>query len=158
MKFAAPCFSGGCGLCAECDNHDDISDKPEHLRRADDLSKLIGSKLINKITDDYNSNLKKWCNKYDYRCSEDIGWAPTIISKYKKINNEPVRLKLIQETHSSICDDPWCKVMFVNSSERLHTSFYPSIPIYTRVLDGKLKLCGPCLARKPTPPEIIKIN
>ena len=153
MIFTAPCFSGECGFCANCNDSKEESTEEENIRRAQDLSKFLGYNFIDKITMDYNSNLKKWCKKNDYRCHADIGWAPQFIKKYR-YKEDPIIFKLIQEIHPAVCDDSWCQVMFVNAPEALHNIFYPSLPIYTRVFDDKLQLCGPCLDRKPTPPEI----
>ena len=153
MRFAAPCFSGECGFCANCNDSKEESTEEENIRRAQDLSKFWGYNYIDKITMDYNSNLKKWCKKNDYRCPQDIGETPKIIKKYKN-KEDPIIFKLIQEIHPAVCDDPLCQVMFVNAPEALHNIFYPSLPIYNRKPNNDFQLCGPCLDRKPTPPEI----
>ena len=43
---AAPCFSGGCGLCANCCRNHDSSKLGERERRYKDMSKIMGKNLI----------------------------------------------------------------------------------------------------------------
>jgi len=154
MVFTPPCFSECCGFCIKCCPHlqeEDKSSEPENLRRARDLSKMLGKNRIDMITLNYNTELKQWCKGGGYKNPTNIGISQKEI-KIQNKNKDHVKYKLIQQKHSDICNSSLCNVMYVTSSEWLHTSFYPSIPIYTRS-DG-FKLCGPCLSRKPSPPEI----
>ena len=159
MKFmySAPCFSGDCGFCASCCDAEDDSSESEVIRRAEDLSKFFGPKKIDKITMNYNSKLKKWCKERGFRNPTDIGWTKETIKITKK-NGETVKYRLLQECHAAVCNDPHCEVMFVNASDFAHTAFYTGLPMYEREDTNKDKIhfCGPCMTRKPSPPEISK--
>jgi len=150
MVYLAPCFSGECGFCANCCANncekDNIS-KVEDLRRAGDLSKFLGKNRVDKITMDYNKDLKRWCSERGFRNPNNTGSSKETIL----VKNGGVVFNLVKEKHKLVCDDSLCKVMYVNCSERLHSTFYPSLPIYT---NGKLNFCGPCFTRTPTPPDI----
>ena len=155
MVFTAPCFSECCGFCIKCCPHlqeEDKSSEPENLRRARDLSKFLGKNRIDMITMNYNTELKQWCKGNGYRNPNNIGITQKEIKKQLK-NKDPVKYKLIQKNHDAICDNALCKAMYVNSTDWLHRSFYTCLPIYTRS-DDKLQICGPCISREPSPPEI----
>ena len=154
MTFLTPCFSGECGLCENCYDSNCSSSVPDHgshgshdstMDRAKDLCKVLGKKRIDDITMNYNSVLKKWCKRTGYRNPMDIGWT----KKTVKVDQlyESTEYNLIERKHSSVCDDPLCKAMYVNSSVWLHGSFYTSLPIYAGK-EGKL-LCGPCISGRP---------
>ena len=157
MVFAYPCFSGECGFCAECCercfNKDEGSGSPEILKRAEDLSKFLGKKRVDAIMMDYNSQLKSWCKDNGYRNPKDPGSS----KKTVMIAGPGMKVfKLIQGSHGAVCDDARCKVGYVNSSDWIHSSTYTNLPVYERVGDhnGVFHLCGPCLSRKPTQPDI----
>ena len=64
-----------------------------------------------------------------------------------------MKYTLIQKTHSKICDDPICKVIYLYSDESKHQNKYPKYPIYSRVNDEDNKypphyLCAICINRK----------
>ena len=154
MVYLVPCFSGECGFCINCCANccanscekDNVS-KVEVLRRAGDLSKFLGKNRIDKITMDYNKELKRWCSERGFRNPNNTGSSKETIL----VKNGEVVFNLVKEKHKFVCEDSLCKVMYVNCSERLHSTFYPSLPIYT---NGKLNFCGPCFTRTPTPPDI----
>jgi len=150
MVYLVPCFSGDCGFCINCCSNycdkDNVSNV-EVLRRSEDLSKFLGKKRVDRITMDYNKSLKVWCSERGYRNPRDTGSTKKTIL----VKNGEVKFDLVKEKHKLVCDDSLCRVMYVNCSERLHSTFYPSLPIYT---NGKLNFCGPCFTRTPTPPDI----
>jgi hypothetical protein len=161
MVYLTSCFSGECGFCANCCANcanscaticatncekDNVS-KVEVLRRAGDLSKFLGKNRIDKITMDYNKDLKRWCSERGFRNPINTGSSKETIL----VKNGEVIFNLVKEKHKLVCDGSLCKAMYVNCSERLHSTFYPSLPIYT---NGKLNFCGPCFTRTPTPPDI----
>ena len=51
---AAPCFSGECGLCANCCKTYDSSKLGERERRYKDMSKIMGKNLIEEYREVYN--------------------------------------------------------------------------------------------------------
>ena len=159
MVYTSPCFSGECGFCSHCwgKNEESSGEESSDLERARDLSKFFGPKKIDRITMNYNSELKKWCQKRGYRNPTDSGWTKETI-KVENKNGEVVKYRLLQECHSAVCDDSHCKMMFVNANDFTHTAFYTDLPVYERVDTNKNKIhfCGPCMTRKPTPPEITK--
>jgi len=154
MAYTTTCFSGECGSCSECslrcfDTVDDLG--TEILGRAEDLSKFLGKKRVDDIMMDYNRKLKSWCKETGYKNPESPGKAKKTL-RFEK-GNESLVFRLLTESHGAICDDSRCKVAFVNSSDWLHTSTYPNFPIYECSSRG-IHLCGPCIGRKPSPPEI----
>ena len=160
VAYTTTCFSGECGSCSECfvrcfDTVDDWGPEilgPEILERAEDLSKFLGKKRVDDIMMDYNGKLKKWCKENGYRNPEDPGRAKRVV-RFQGKGKDPSVFRLLTESHGAICDDSRCKVAFVNSSEWLHASTYPNYPIYECSSRG-IHLCGPCIDRKPSPPEI----
>jgi len=150
MVYLVPCFSGECGFCINCCANycekDNVS-KVEVSGRAKDLSKFLGKNRVDRITMDYNKDLKRWCSERGFRNPTNTGSSKEAIL----VKNGEAVFNLVKEKHKFVCDGPLCKVMYVNCSERLHSTFYPSLPIYT---NGKLIFCGPCFTRTPTPPDI----
>jgi hypothetical protein len=159
MVFATTCFSGECGFCPKCCercfNRIKESDTPEPLGRAEDLSKFLGKKRVDDIMMNYNTKLKEWCEEKEYRNTKDIGWTKTKIIVPRR-NKNSLQFRLLQESHGAVCDDPWCKVGYVNSTEWIHMSTYTNLPIYECKNDGGsiIHFCGPCMSREPTGPEI----
>ena len=164
MAYTTTCFSGECGSCSECslrcfDTVDDLG--TEILGRAEDLSKFLGKKRVDDIMMDYNRKLKSWCKENGFRNPADPGRAKRVV-RFQGKGKDPSVFRLLTESHGAICDDSRCKVAFVNSSDWLHTSTYPNFPIYecsSRAKGDwrelrKIHLCGPCIGRKPSPPEI----
>ena len=140
MPFSAPCFSGQCSFCPECCKSSKISDEPEILQRANDLSKFLGKDKISHENDSYNNSLKKLIKKYDYRNPSDQGFLPN----FQYYQND--KYKLIQENpHAAVCDDPLCSVFFINSHDSIKTFHYTMLPIYTRVKDNQHQLCAVCI-------------
>jgi len=155
MVFAYPCFSGECGFCASCCQRcfEKVEDRegPEILRRADDLSTFLGKKRVDDIMMDYNSQLKGWCKSRGYRNPRDIGSTnPTL--RITRKGRESLIFRLIRKSHGAICDDSWCKVGYVNSTEWIHTTTYTNLPIYEGPTG--IHFCGPCITRKYQAPEI----
>jgi len=150
MVYSAPCFSGDCGFCINCCSNycgkDNVS-KSGAWRTTEDLTKFLGKNRVDRITMDYNKILKGWCSERGFRNPHDTGSSKETIL----VKNGEVKYDLVKEKHKLVCDDSLCRVMYVNCSERLHSTFYPSLPIYT---NGRLNFCGPCFTRTPTPPDI----
>jgi hypothetical protein len=156
MKFTGTCFSGECGFCVECSQRcfNKLEDPytPEPLRRAEDLSKFLGKKRVDDIMMDYNVKLKSWCKENSYRNPEEPGRTKRIL-RLDRRGKDPVVFKLLMKSHGSVCDDPRCKVAYVSSSEWIHASTYPNLPIYDCESRG-IQLCGPCISTKSSPPDI----
>jgi len=51
IHSAAPCFSGECGLCANCCKNHDSSKIEERERRYKDMSKIMGKNLIEEYNE-----------------------------------------------------------------------------------------------------------
>ena len=81
MSYTAQCFSGECGLCFECcengtnwfQNHQKEEITSDCLRRARDLSKLLGKKRVEVITNQYNKDLMKFTKENGYKRPDDEG-------------------------------------------------------------------------------------
>ena len=146
MFFSAPCFSGNCQMCASCNNSISTNDRPEHLQRADDLSKFLGKDRIEKEHQFYSKHLKKSISSTDYVSPKDPGFM-----KSSEILNHQ-KFKLISKNHSTLCDDSLCKVFYVNSHTRIQSSQYNNLPIYSRMNNNEIDtnsfhLCVVCLQR-----------
>lgn len=162
MPYTAQCFSGECGLCFQCcetgtnwfENHQKEESASDCLRRAKDHSKLLGKKRVEEITIQYNKDLKKFSKDNGYKRPDDEGWTSHIKKFYKRGSFDPIVYKLIKTTHSAICDDPQCKVIYVNSSDWAHASQYPIMPMYTRMPNDDHQICGVCINRPRKEPSI----
>ena len=64
---SAPCFSGECGLCANCCRTQDSSKLQEKERRYQDMSKIMGKNLIEEYRGVYNKRLNNWCKNLSNR-------------------------------------------------------------------------------------------
>ena len=140
MSYTAPCFSGECGFCPECCKSSKISNEPECLQRANDLSKFLGKQKIAEELNLYNQSLNQLIKKYDYRNPKDPGFLPQRVmyqnDKYRFITKFP---------HSSICDDMLCKVFYLTSHDHMKSTNYTRFPIYERLGDHKYHLCAVCI-------------
>jgi hypothetical protein len=160
MKFmnTSPCFSGKCGFCANCCNNYENScevkksEKSENIRRAEDLTKFMGKERIEKYSMKYNKEIKEWCKKNEYLNPKDRGWVKNNI-KINQRNGSETNYTLCNNYHNIICDDSICKVIYLNTPEWFHSSFYSKLPIYERN-DKLFNLCGICITRNPSPPQI----
>ena len=141
----ATCFSSSCGLCDICckDSISKRNDKQQREQRTKDLYKILGPQKLSTLHNEYAGNLKQWCRERGYKGSNDIGWARTTMNlgedKY-----------ILSTRNKAVCDDPFCKVIYLNMHEHLRKSFYHSIPLYIRnkkFEEDKFKLCGPCITK-----------
>ena len=148
MYSTMECFSGECGLCRDCcvntmtkfKYHDSV---PNDLsERGNDLSKLMGKQYVEEVKDRYNKNLKMWCRKYKYEDPVCFGSAPEEIRENFSGKNE--KFKIINKKHTSVCSDPYCRMLYFTSTEWEHKTRHSMLPMYNREGDN-LKLCGPCL-------------
>ena len=142
MVFTAPCFSGECGFCPGCCKSSTISNEPECLQRANDLSKFLGKQKIAEELNLYNQSLNQLIKKYDYRNPKDPGFLPTILkygdTKYKLLS---------KYSHSNGCDNVFCKIFYLNSHDHMKSTHYTKLPIYTRSTDNKHRFCGVCMLK-----------
>lgn len=144
MNYATPCFSGCCGFCVECC---DSSIEPKILDKQNQegaLCKIVGKQRMNEIQDEYTNELRDWCQSRGYRNPSDIGWTKEIM----KLNED--KYKLSRKLNKDVCDDPFCKAIYLTMHEHSRKSFYESMPLYFR--DKKFegdhfKLCGPCISK-----------
>ena len=152
MSFATDCFSGDCGLCFNCGNTSEMSFNrksfckekiiPENLRRAKDLSKLMGKNYTEEVKERYNKDLLSWCKKYGYKDSFCYGYAPE-----KIINNDWGKVKtftIVEQKHTLLCDNIYCKMVYEISSDWEQKTRYPIMPMYK---SENLNLCGPCILK-----------
>ena len=158
MVYSAPCFSGTCGFCVNCCSNYSDSDLQTRLsgssgigdlRRYSDISKFLGKSRVERITLDYNQSLNRWCRERGFRCPTETG-----STKEHIVGTNNLRFDLVKKNHGLSCIDSHCRVMYVSSPERLHSTLYPTFPIYTNNERSGLAFCGPCLTRLPVPPSI----
>ena len=147
LTYSAPCFSGECGFCASCCDSDPTSPDPEPVQRASDLIKFMGKQRVQDELDNYNKSLNKMLKQYDYRNPTDIGFMREKVNYEKGQLIDNVKYKLILKHHQAVCDDPLCKVFFVSAHDSLKNSFYPKLPIYSRVSDNNHQLCAVCISK-----------
>jgi len=149
MVYACPCFSGECGFCALCCDQEHASPKVDAVLRAEDLSKFLGKKRIAEMTLDYNREMDTWCKTRGYMNPKSKGRCPGLFFTLEGIHPHTtnVQFDLIRSVHSSICSDPMCMVMFINSPDHLHKKYYPLIPLYAKV-GTPLKLCALCIRKR----------
>ena len=155
-EFTAPCFSGGCGFCPECCRSDVKVTESEDLLRAKDFSKFMGKQTIIKENDKYNKQFNQFMKQYNFRNPMKIGFMPKYMSYGKDIYT------LIEEVHTSVCDDIFCKVFYVNAHDALKKNHYSNYPIYTRKEDGLCQLCGICVQNgdddEETMSKVLRMN
>lgn len=150
MKFASNCFSGECGLCRNCCQNTQVGiNTPldvDPLQKGADLSLFMGRKYVQEITDIYNKNLIRWSKKYGYKDPFCNGCAPQTISLEGTYGSES--FAIIDHRHSEVCDNPYCKMIYVSATSWEHSSKYQILPIYVSKSDRALKLCGPCMTNE----------
>ena len=137
---AAPCFSGECGLCANCCNVKDSSKLGEREQRYKDMSKIMGKNLIEEYREVYNNRLNNWCKNKGYTDPFLYGYAKEKI----KVNDETYTL--CKKVHSDVCDDPYCRALYTTTDEYTQKNRYSKYPIYTSDIRN-IKLCGVCIDR-----------
>ena len=135
---AAPCFSGECGLCANCCKTKDTSKLEERERRYQDMSKIMGKNLIEEYRGVYNKRLNSWCKNKGYTDPFLYGYAKEKI----KVNDETYTLCNV--VHSKVCDDPYCRALYNITDEYTQKTRYSKYPIYTSDTRN-IKLCGVCI-------------
>ena len=146
--YSTNCFSGDCGFCKECcqpmyinTNVENPPHSDEFLNRSEDLQKFYYGDRYDEIDIEYNQHLKKIIDRTDYRSPSD----PGLLSKKKNLYGK--KYKLIDETHSAVCDDPVCKIFFIKAHDYIRMSKFTQYPIYTREPDDKLQFCAVCIER-----------
>lgn len=137
---AAPCFSGECGLCANCCRTQDSSKIEERERRYKDMAKILGKPLIEEYREVYNKRLNSWCKNKNYTDPFLYGYAKEKI----KVNDETYTL--CKNVHSNVCDDSYCRALYVSTDEYTQKTKYNKYPIYTSDTRD-IKLCGVCIDR-----------
>ena len=137
---AAPCFSGDCGLCADCCNVKDSSKVEEYERRYKDMSKLMGKTLIEEYREVYNKRLNSWCKNKGYTDPFLYGYTKEKI----KVNDETYTL--CKKIHSEVCDDSYCMTLYTTTDEYTQKTKYSKYPIYKSDIRN-IKLCGVCIDR-----------
>ena len=137
---AAPCFSGDCGLCADCCNVKDSSKVEEYERRYKDMSKIMGKTLIEEYREVYNKRLNSWCKNKGYTDPFLYGYVKEKI----KVNDETYTL--CKKIHSDVCDDPYCRTLYTTTDEYTQKTKYSKYPIY-KSNTRNIQLCGICIDR-----------
>tara|TARA_A100001015_G_scaffold287846_1_gene358054 strand:- start:3068 stop:3589 length:522 start_codon:yes stop_codon:yes gene_type:complete len=137
---AAPCFSGECGMCANCCKTHDSSKLQEYERRYKDMSKIMGKNMIEEYREVYNKRLNTWCKSKSYVDPFLYGYAKEKI----KIGSETYTLCNV--AHTSVCDDPYCRVLHLTTDEYTQKTRYSKYPIYTSDTRN-INLCGVCMDR-----------
>ena len=137
---SAPCFSGECGLCANCCRTQDSSKLGEREQRYKDMSKIMGKTLVEEYREVYNKRLNSWCKNKNYTDPFLYGYAKEKI----KVNDETYTL--CKNVHSNVCDDSYCRALYVSTDEYTQKTKYSKYPIYTSDTRD-IKLCGVCIDR-----------
>ena len=137
---AAPCFSGECGMCANCCNVKDSSKLGERERRYKDMTKIMGKNLIEEYREVYNKRINTWAKSKGYTDPFLYGYAKEKI----KMNDETY--SLCKKVHSDVCDDPYCRALYNSTDEYTQKTRYSKYPIYTSDIRD-IKLCGVCMDR-----------
>ena len=137
---AAPCFSGDCGMCANCCRVYDPSKLQEYDRRYKDMSKIMVKPMIEEYRDVYNKRLNTWAKNISYIDPFLYGYAKEKI----KVNSE--NYSLCKKVHSDVCNDPYCRVLYSTTDEYTQKTKYSKYPIYTSDTRN-IKLCGVCIDR-----------
>ena len=136
---AAQCFSGTCGLCADCcGSSTDISKDKD--RRYSDMSKLMGKSLIEEYRGVYIARLNHWTKSRGYTDPQYYGVAPLKI-KYKEET-----FHLYKKRHGEACDDPYCRALYNFENEYTQKKRYVKYPIY-KSDKRDIRLCGVCMDR-----------
>ena len=156
--YPPSCFSGNCGFCENCDKLPKIiADKPKELElkeRCKVLSKFLKSD-INQLSENYRNSI----NQINYREKMGIynraseyfrGILPDEIqvnecSHIKDNYNKYIKLN---RPHTKICDEPYCKAIYMSTPEYFQKSWYPNVPIYERATDTQLYLCHNCISKQ----------
>lgn len=141
VPAAAQCFSGTCGLCADCCGYittTDISNEKD--RRYNDMTKLMGKTLIEEYRVIYMGRLNHWAKSRGYTDPQ----FPGIASKKVKYNEEI--FTLCQSNHNDVCDHPYCRVLYNSENEYTQKKRYVKYPIY-KSDTRDIKLCGVCMDR-----------
>jgi len=137
---AAPCFSGECGMCANCCRTHDSSKLDERERRYKDMSKIMGKNLIEEYREVYNKRMNTWAKNKGYADPFLYGYAKEKI----KVNDETY--SLCKNIHSDVCDDSYCRALYNSTDEYTQKTKYSKYPIYTSDTRD-IKLCGVCIDR-----------
>ena len=137
---AAPCFSGECGLCANCCRTQDSSKLGEREQRYKDMAKILGKPLIEEYREVYNKRLNSWCKNKGYTDPFLYGYARERV----KVVTETYTL--CKNVHSNVCDDSYCRALYVSTDEYTQKTKYSKYPIYTSDTRD-IKLCGVCIDR-----------
>ena len=137
---AAPCFSGECGLCANCCKTQYSSKHSERDQRYKDMAKILGKPLIEEYREVYNKRLNSWCKNKGYTDPFLYGYANENI----KVNDETYTL--CKKVHSDVCDDSYCRALYVSTDEYTQKTKYSKYPIY-KSDTRDIKLCGVCIDR-----------
>jgi hypothetical protein len=149
MTYSSPCFSGQCGFCEGCCEHNNpiVSQAKELAMRAQDYTKFMGNKLVEEEHNKYSVALKKTMRKADYRNPTDIGYMSTQINYEKGQPLTHLKYKLNKEIHNEVCSDRLCQVFFHGSHEVTQKSYYSKLPVYTRMVDRNHNMCAVCIAK-----------
>tara|TARA_B110000046_G_scaffold123855_1_gene130365 strand:+ start:231 stop:749 length:519 start_codon:yes stop_codon:yes gene_type:complete len=137
---AAPCFSGACGMCANCCRTPDSSKLQERERRYQDMSKIMGKNPIEEYREVYNKRLNEWAKSKDYTDPYLYGYAK------EKIKVKDETYSLCMKIHSDVCDDSYCKALYMTTDEYTQKTKYSKYPIY-KSDTRDIKLCGICIDR-----------
>lgn len=137
---AAPCFSGECGMCANCCKTHDSSNLQEYERRYKDMSKIMGKTMIEEYREVYNKRLNTWAKSKGYTDPFLYGYAK------QKIKVKGETYILCNKVHSNVCDDPYCRVLHLTTDEYTQKTKYSKYPIYTSDTRN-INLCGVCMDR-----------
>jgi len=150
MTHSSPCFSGQCGFCEGCCQHNmdyKMTGTKELTMRSQDATKFIGKKQVEVEQNKYSNALKELMVKSDYRNPTDIGWMKTHVNYEKGQPITHIKYKLNEKIHTKLCSDRLCQVFFHGSHESMQNSYYSKLPVYTRVVDGNHHLCAVCINR-----------
>ena len=101
---------------------------------------IMGKNLIEEYRDVYNKRLNTWCKNKGYTDPFLHGYAKERV----KVGGETYTL--CKKVHSEVCDDPYCRALYLTTDEYTQKNRYSKYPIYTSDTRN-INLCGVCIDR-----------
>jgi hypothetical protein len=105
------------------------------------LSKFtMGDKVV-QLTEPYMKEVNQIIQQE--RCSVDLPEMFEI--------NGGTKYTRLSDGHGALCDTLLCQTAYTSAPERFQTTWFPKVPLYTRIPDNGCQLCILCLRRQGCP-------
>ena len=130
-SFAYPCFSGECGLCANCCGQSYEYHDSEEMHRADTNCQFYESQLP-ELTKSYYSKMNE-LQKKRKTYVQDVIPKKKIISEALQEESVYKLIEGFNGCHGYVCDDMVCKMIFHKASDGIKALCYTGLPVYQRV-------------------------